>query len=47
MSRPLGFLTLENIQTDSAQFVDVWMVDFCKKSNLGRGHRIVFGQEQL
>lgn len=33
--------TLQNIKTDAAQLVNIWVVDLGEKSNLRRGHRIV------
>ena len=39
--------TFQNIQTDAAQLVDIWVVDLGKKSDLGRSHRIVVGEKEL
>ena len=39
--------TLENIQTDTAEFVYVWVVNLGEKPDLRRSHRIVIWQEQL
>ena len=40
-------LTLQDIQADTSETVDVGVVDLSQESNLRRSHRIVFGQEQL
>lgn len=40
-------LTLQNIQTDATQFVNVGMVDLGKESNLWWGHRIVVWEKEL
>jgi hypothetical protein len=40
-------LTLQNIQADAAETVDVGVVDLGQETDFGRGHRIVVGQEQL
>jgi len=39
--------TLENIQADPAQAVDVWVVNLGKESDLGGCHGVVIRQEQL
>jgi hypothetical protein len=39
--------TLQNVQADSTEAVDVWVVDFGKEADLGRGHGVVVGQEQF
>lgn len=43
----LGHLTLENIETDTTELVNVGMIDFGQESDLGRGHWIVIWKEQL
>ena len=40
-------LVLENVETDSAEFVDVGMVDLSSEQNFGRDHRVLVGQEEL
>lgn len=40
-------LTLQDIQADAAKTVDVGVVDLGQETDLGRGHRVVVGQEQL
>lgn len=39
--------TLENIQANTAELVDVGMENFGQESDLRRGHRIVIGEEEL
>lgn len=39
--------TLEDVKTDAAKLVDIWVKDLCKKSNLGRCHGVVVGEEEL
>ena len=43
----MGRRTLEHIQTNPTQLVDIWMIYFCEKSYLWWRHWIVFGKEQL
>jgi hypothetical protein len=45
-TQPCG-LTLEDIEANAAQPIDVWVVDFGEESDLGRGHGVVIRQEQL
>jgi len=33
--------TFENVQTNSAELINIWVIDLCKESNLWRSHRIV------
>ena len=40
-------LTLEHIETDPAQLVDIRMVDLGQKPDLGGRHRVIIGKEQL
>lgn len=40
-------ITLENVQADSAELVNVRMVDFGHKANFWRSHRVLLWQEQL
>lgn len=40
-------LTLQNIQADAAQTVDVGVVDLGEETDLGRRHGIVVREEQL
>lgn len=40
-------LTLEHIEADSPELVNVRMEDLGKESNLGRCHRIVVGKEEF
>lgn len=39
--------TLQYIQADSAEAVDVGVVDLGEEANLGRSHGVVVGQEQF
>jgi hypothetical protein len=39
--------TLEHIQTDTTQLVNVGMVDLCQEANLWWCHRVVVGEKQL
>lgn len=39
--------TLEHIETDTTQLVNVGMENLCEESNLGRSHGVVFRQEKL
>lgn len=41
---PVGF---QNIETNSAQVVDVGVVNLSTENAFGRGHRVVVGQKQL
>lgn len=41
------FLTLQDIETDSAKFVYVGVEDLCEKANFRWCHRIVFRKEQF
>ena len=42
-----GPLVLEDVETDSAELVDVGVVDLGSEEDLGRNHWVLFGQEQL
>lgn len=39
--------TLQDIQTDTAQLIDVRVEDLGEEANLGRSHGVVVGEEQL
>jgi len=39
--------TLQYIQADSAEAIDVGVVNLGKKADLGRSHGVVVGQEQF
>lgn len=39
--------TFQDVKTDAAKLVDVWMEDLGEKSNLGRCHGVVVREEQL
>ena len=38
---------LQDIETDTAQLVDIRVVDLGEKANLGRGHGVVVWEEEL
>lgn len=40
-------LTLENVEADAAQLVDVGVEDLGQEADLGRRHRVVVGKEKL
>jgi len=40
-------LIFEDIQTNSAQFVNIWVVDFSQKPHFRRSHRIIIGQKKF
>lgn len=40
-------LVLQDVQTDSSEFVDIGVIDFGQKADFGWGHGIVSGQEQF
>lgn len=40
-------LALENIEANATQPVDVWVVDLGEEADLGRGHGVVVGEEEL
>lgn len=40
-------LTLQDVETDSSQLVDVWMVNFGQEPDLGRCHGIVVWKEKF
>jgi hypothetical protein len=42
-----GCRTLENVQANSAQFVNIWVVDLCQEANLWRSHWVVVGKEKF
>lgn len=46
MQKP-DILTFQYIQAYAAKFVNVGMVDFGKKPDFGRGHRIVVWEEKF
>lgn len=39
--------TFQHVQAYTAQLVNVWMVDFCKKPDFGRRHRIIIRKKKL
>lgn len=39
--------TFQDVETDAAKLVDVWVEDLGEKSNLGRCHGVVVREEQL
>lgn len=39
--------TLEDIEADAAQLVDVGVEDLCEEADLGGRHGVVFGKEEL
>lgn len=39
--------TFQDVKADAAELVDVWVEDLGKKADLGRGHWVVVGEEQL
>lgn len=39
--------TLQDVQADSAEAVDVGVVNLCEEADLGRSHGVVVGQEQF
>lgn len=42
-----SLLTLQDVQTDSTEAVDVGMVDLCEEANLGWCHGIVIRKEEF
>jgi hypothetical protein len=40
-------LTLQDVEADAAQPVDVWVVDLGKEADLGWGHGVVVWEEQF
>lgn len=36
-------ITLEDIETDPAKLVNIWVVDLCQEADFGRSHWIVVG----
>jgi hypothetical protein len=42
-----SMLTLQDVQADAAELVDVWMVDLGEESDLGGSHGVVVGKEEL
>jgi len=40
-------LTLENIETDTAKLVDIWVIDLCQKADLGGSHGVVVWKKEL
>lgn len=47
VARDCSQLTLEDVQTDAAQSVDVGVVDLGEEADLGRGHGVVIGEKEL
>lgn len=45
--RSLNILTFQHIQAYPAKFVNVGMVDFGKKPNFRRGHRIIVWKKEF
>ena len=39
--------TLQHIQTDAAQLINVWVIDLGEKSDFWRSHRVVVWQKEL
>jgi len=39
--------TLQHIKTDAAEAIDVGVVDAREEADLGRGHGVVIGEEEL
>lgn len=39
--------TFQDIETDAAKLVDIWVEDLGEKTDLGRCHGIVVREEQL
>lgn len=40
-------LTLQDVQADSTETIDVGVIDLGKETDLGRSHGVVVGKEQL
>lgn len=40
-------LTLQDIQTNAAETINVGVVDLGEEADLGRGHRVVIGKEEF
>lgn len=40
-------LTLQDVEANTTQLVDVWVVDLGQEANLGRSHGVVFWEEEL
>lgn len=40
-------LTLQDIQADAAQAIDVGVIDLSQESDFGRSHRIIVRKEEL
>ena len=40
-------LTLENVEADTTQFVNIWVIDLCEETNLRRGHRIIVRKKEF
>lgn len=45
--RSLNIFTFQYIQAYAAKFVNVGMVDFGKKPDFGRGHRIIVWEKEF
>lgn len=43
----LGTLTLQNIQADTTQAINIRVVDLGQEADFGRGHRVIIRQEEL
>lgn len=39
--------TLQDIETDATELVNIWVEDLGEEADLGRCHGVVFGEEQL
>jgi hypothetical protein len=44
---PMFIHTLQDIQTDATQTINVRVVDLCQETDFGRGHRIIVWKEEL
>lgn len=42
-----GIPTFQNVEADATELVDVGVKDLGEEANLGRRHRVVFGEEKL
>lgn len=47
IANPRGEPTLQDVQADAAQLIDVRVEDLGKEADLGRCHRVVVGEEKL
>jgi hypothetical protein len=39
--------TLEDVKTDTAELIDIGMIDLGQEANLGRSHGVVVWEEEL